>query len=95
MIHKIFSIHDSAAKAYIAPFFLPEEGQATRGFKTAINNLEHAFGQNPGDYSLMVIGTFDDSNGEIVTYQTQKPLGNGLAFVDNTEQPITNLQEVK
>ena len=86
MIHKIFSVHDSAAQAYIAPFFLPEEGQAIRGFKTAVNNPEHSFGQWPKDYSLMCIGEFDDNKGTIKMYQTQKPLGNGLSFLQNAEE---------
>ena len=98
MIHKIFSIHDAAAKAYLAPFFLPEEGQAIRGFKGAVNNPEHSFGQHPKDYTLMVIGTFDDSTGTITTFQTQKPLGNGLSFIENNShpaQPELKLEEVK
>lgn len=81
MIHKIFTIHDAAAKAYLAPFFLPEEGQSIRGFTTAVNNPEHSFGQWPKDYTLFTIGTFDDETGNITMYQTHKPLGNGLSFV--------------
>jgi len=83
MIHKIFSIHDAAAKAYLAPFFLPEEQQAIRGFTGAVNDIEHAFGKWPKDYTLMVLGSFDDEKGTINTLQTQKPLGNGLSFVQN------------
>lgn len=98
MIHKIFSVHDAAAKAYIAPFFLPEEGQAIRGFKTAVNDPNHAFGQHPSDYTLMVLGIFDDETAIISPLKTQKPLGNGLSFKDTpveTSQIPLKLEEVK
>lgn len=87
MKHKIFTVHDAAANAYIAPFFLPEEKQALRGFRGAINNPEHAFGQWPKDYTLMCIGEWDDDSGEITPYQTMKPLGNGLSFLQTETNP--------
>ena len=97
MKHKIFSIHDAAAKSYIAPFFLPEEGQAIRGFKSAVNNPDHAFGQWPNDYSLMQIGEFDDQTCTITMLQTMKPLGNGLNFLQNetNSDQLPLLQEVQ
>lgn len=87
MIHKVLAIHDSAAKAYIAPFFLPETGIAVRRFKDAINSEDHDFAKHPKDYTLFELGTFDDSNGIITMYQTQIPIGNGLAFVQNLTDP--------
>ena len=63
------------------------KGQAIRGFKGAVNNLDHAFGQWPKDYTLMCIGEFDDQHGTITMYQTMKPLGNGLSFLQNNENP--------
>lgn len=97
MIHKIFTIHDSAAGAYLAPFFLHAEGIAIRTFTDCINDDNHAFGKHPKDYNLMVLGEFDDSNGTITTYQTQKPLGNGLSFVQQSldKDQLSLLQEVK
>lgn len=73
MIHKIFTIHDSGAKAYLAPFFLHSEGIAIRTFTDCVNDPDHAFGRHPKDYTLMEIGTFDDNKGKISNYQTQKP----------------------
>lgn len=81
MNHKIFTVHDKAAGAYLPPFILHAEGIAIRTFTDCVNDPTHAFCKHPGDYTLMVIGEFDDNKGVITTYQTQKPLGNGLAFV--------------
>ena len=87
MIHKIFTVHYSAAGAYLAPFFLHAEGIAIRTFTDCVNDPEHAFGRHPKDYNLMVLGEFNDSNGEITIYQAQKPLGNGLSFVQQSSDP--------
>lgn len=97
MIHKIFTIHDAAAGAYLTPFFLHAEGLAIRTFTDCINDPDHAFGRHPRDYNLMCIGEYDDQKGVITNYQTQKPLGNGLSFVQqsaDTDQ-LSLLQEVK
>jgi len=95
MIHKLFTIHDAAAQAYLAPFVLHAEGIAIRTFTDCINDPDHAFGRHPKDYTLMVIAEFDDSTGLIKPYQSQKPLGNGLSFVQNqpTENQLTLLKE--
>lgn len=62
---KCFSIWDDKAKAFIAPFFFPQDGQAVRTFKDCVNDKAHAFGRNPHDYSLFRVGLFDDNNGRI------------------------------
>jgi hypothetical protein len=66
MIHKIFSVHDSAAAAYLPPFFLPTEAMAIRTLTDCVHDENHAFSKNPTDYVLYCIGTFDDSTGIIV-----------------------------
>lgn len=91
MKHKIFTIHDTAAGAYLAPFVLHAEGIAIRTFTDCVNDPDHAFGRHPKDYTLMVIAEFDDNNGTITTYQTQKPLGNGLSFVQNHQTSTEDL----
>jgi len=98
MKHNIFTIHDKAAGAYLPPFILHAEGIAIRTFTDCINDTNHAFSKHPADYTLLMIGTFDDMNGDITKLQTHKPLGNGLSFVVKTEhQPdlLSQLNEDK
>lgn len=66
MIHKMFSIYDAKAKAYLPPFILPEVGMATRAFGDAVNSTDHQFNKHPSDYFLHQIATFDDAVGRIV-----------------------------
>ena len=93
MKHKIFSVYDSKAKAYLPPFFLHEEGMAIRGFTTAVNDKSHAFGQYPADYTLFNIGAFDDATAQII-HQDPISLGNGIEFVQkSTEEAQSSLFE--
>lgn len=62
---QIFSIYDQAAKAYITPFFLPNEEMALRAFSNCVNDPDHQFHKVPTDYSLWAIGFFDGDDGEI------------------------------
>lgn len=62
----VYTIFDTAAGAYMRPFFLQSDGQATRSFKDLALDAEHAVGQHPEDYSLWRIGIYDDNKGELV-----------------------------
>ena len=66
MKHRIFSVFDVKAKAYLPPFFMPEQGQAIRIFTDCVNKPEHQFGAHPADYALFEIGDFDDNHGSLV-----------------------------
>jgi len=56
----IYSVHDSKAGAYGAPFLLLTDGLATRSFIQATMSSESLFGLHPLDYTLFRIGTYDD-----------------------------------
>ena len=81
MILKAFSVYDSAAKAYMTPWFLHQEAQARRVFGNAINQEDHQFYANPEDYTLFYIGQFDDETG-MVESVTPESCGNGLEYQD-------------
>lgn len=82
MIHKVFTVYDSKAEAYMQPFFSGTTGLAIRSFTEVCNNKEHAFNKYPDDYTLFEIGTFDDSNGIIEVSQTKKSHGMAIDFVE-------------
>lgn len=92
MILKIFSIQDIKAKAFLPPFFLPEQGQATRTFGDCVNDPKHQFGRHPHDYTLFGIGTFDDETGTI-TVEDKFAIGNGLEFVVEPQQQSIQFNE--
>lgn len=63
MILKVFSVYDTAAGAYLQPFFAPTLGLAIRSFGDAINNPDHQFSKYAHDYTLYLLGEFNDSDG--------------------------------
>lgn len=93
MKHKIFSIFDSKAKAYLPPFFLHQEGMATRVFSDCITNKSHQFSKHPEDYTLFHIGTWDDGSSKI-TVQPPISMGNGVEFTESEIEMPPILKEV-
>jgi len=55
-----YTIFDTASGAYMRPFFMPADGQATRAFADIANDPEHEVGKHPEDYYLIRNGIFDD-----------------------------------
>ena len=86
MIYYVFSVHDSKAEAFLPPFILPKEAQALRLFSDCINSDSHQFGQNPEDYSLFRLGTFNDEDGQYLLERTQHCLGNGVSFLKSNPE---------
>ena len=82
MKHYLFAVHDSKARAYLPPFIMHQKDMAIRVFADCINNTEHQFGKNPGDYTLFTIGHYLDTTGEIISDKIQTSLGNGTQFVN-------------
>lgn len=76
----MFSVYDSAAEAYLQPFFMRTRGEAVRAFIDAVNGGQEAFTAHPGDYTLFYLGTFDQS---LAAFEDCEPvsLGNAVSFV--------------
>ncbi len=65
MDHQIFSVFDSAVKAYAEPWFAPSIEFAIRAFREAVNGENTQVGKFPEDYVLFHIGSFDVATGEL------------------------------
>ena len=61
---QILSIHDTKAEAFSNPFVRPTLGIAIREITDSFSNDE-LMRNNPIDFSLYQIGTFDPSSGRI------------------------------
>ena len=88
MQQHIFTVYDQKAKAYLPPFFLPKPEMALRVFTDCVNDPTHAFGKHPADYTLLQIGDFDDTSGEIIPIAVPISIGNGVEFIN----PPTHLE---
>lgn len=81
MTLRIFSIFDSKAEVFSAPFFMATAGEAIRAFKDLVNDSQSTVSRHPGDYRLMCLGTFDNHSGLISTEQ-QDSFGFGSDYKD-------------
>ena len=79
----VYSIYDSAAKAYAQPFFMQNDALALRAFMDNINS-EDGHKSNlsvyPEQFTLFKIGEYDDSTGMVINYEENHSLGNGVEF---------------
>jgi len=71
----MFSIFDSAAKAYLPPFFSRSRGEALRSFTDACADEKSAFARHLADYCLFYVGEFDDADGVVEGCSPVKVLG--------------------
>lgn len=78
MIYHIFTIRDAALDAYLQPFFSPTKGAAIRSLTEAANDPKHEFSRHSKDYTLYLIGSYDDNTG-VVTSEHPVPI---IAVVD-------------
>lgn len=84
MLHEMFSIYDSKAKAYLPPFILPNSQMAQRTFGDCVNSEKHQFHAHPEDYTLFQLGTFDDAVGKFMPATPVKVnLGTGIEYINH------------
>lgn len=73
----LFSVYDSKADAFAAPFTMRSKGEALRGWMDVCNDKTTQMYKYPEDFSLMEIGEFDELTGEIS--KPLAPMNLGLA----------------
>jgi len=91
MVKKIFAIYDEKSEAYLQPFFLDTIGQAMRAITDCLSDDTHNFSRHTADYSLFLIGEFDDSDATITI--NKSCLGSLLEI--KPQSNITNIADLK
>lgn len=81
----MYAIYDSAIEAFMRPFFLQADGQASRMFTDICTDAEHEVGRHPECYTLMRIGVWDDQDGATAVEIPSKILS-GLEAVANSRK---------
>lgn len=95
----VYTIFDAAAKAYTAPFFLPNDGLALRAFIDNVNSTEeNNISKHPDQFTLFHVATWDDQQATMEQVE-KRSLGNGLTFKNETDtsrmEKILELLETK
>lgn len=84
MIEKqVFTVYDSAAKAFLDPFFEGTIEQAIRRFRSTVNHPEPSLmSQYPEDYTLFHMGSFNVETGRMLSLDAPHSLGVAVTFID-------------
>lgn len=92
---KAFSVNDIKARAFLLPFFLKYPEEAIRAFSDMIakDDPPHPFYLHPEDYTLFQIGEFDEVCGILHPLAIPKNLGNGVTFVNDSNQAPQNVPQ--
>lgn len=94
MIHQIFTIHDITAEVHTQPFFGINDAVAVRSCANLVQNPGTTFYDNPEDFRLYHIGSFNDENCQFT--QTEKRLIVRLSDLMIRQFPTDeNTQEVQ
>lgn len=72
---EIFSVYDQATGAFLQPFFAPSKGAALRSLTDAVNDEKHEFSRHSADYTLFILGSFDDNSGIFDTAPPERVIG--------------------
>lgn len=83
----IFSIFDAKASAFLQPFFSRNADTAKREFTAAINGTG-SFNQFSEDYSLFILGSFNQEDGTFTLLQAPEPLCAGVQVREQPEPPM-------
>jgi len=62
---KIFTVKDHKVGIFMRPFFELHVGSALRSWEEACRSSESPFNKFPNDFSLFLVGEFDDLTGEL------------------------------
>lgn len=81
MLHSIVAVYDKKTEAYLKPIFVPTEATAVRSFQDVVNSPDTEFNRHPEDYSMHVIGEWNDHNAEFLLPKQPKLLIEASALI--------------
>lgn len=84
---KTLSVYDKAVGAYLPPFNVRSIPEGVRAFADMANREGHSFNNHPADYTLFLIGDFDEETGLYTQDGAHSSLGTALELMDHPAQP--------
>lgn len=84
MIVKLYAVVDRVSGVFDGPHKAINDAQFLRSFADAAVNTESQIGSHPEDFYVVVLGTFNDSTGEVTPEENgAKRIADALDFVKN------------
>lgn len=88
MKHVTLSVYDEKAQFFSPPMCFKTVAEGTRVFLDECRNSNSVLSQHPEDFSLYEIGSFDDSNGEIISFVPNKFIARGQHNVEVSDTSV-------
>lgn len=84
-----YSVQDIKSGRFNAPFFVQSHAEALRMFDQNCKNPETLWNKYPSDFSIFLVGQFDDTTGHLETKELPLFLASALDYVP-TPQIVNN-----
>lgn len=91
MLHKIYSIYDNKAEAFLPPFFMPNDAMAIRAITDCLMDTNHQFHNHAHDYVLYGLGAFSDTDATF-DIPLAAPIAKLIELLNPTEEPPFELE---
>lgn len=91
---KVYSVFDSKAAVYGTPFFMPNDAMAVRAFTDLVNGPENMISVHPEDFSLFVLGDFDDQLAKLTSLQAPLNLVTAAAVKRFTPELVAKAKQI-
>lgn len=80
-VKKVFTVYDSKAEVYGQPFLCNTQGEAIRSFMDAAQDEKSQIAQHPEDFSLFMLGSYDEYDASYKMLDAKVSLGLALDLV--------------
>lgn len=72
MMLGLYAVYDRCSRVYDGPIPQSNDDTAIRAFTQMVNNPQSTVAQSPEDFTLFVVGQFDNATGEIIPQVPEK-----------------------
>lgn len=79
----MFSVLDAAVSTYDRPFFARTKGEAIRSLMDAAREKSTNLNMHPSDFSLFLVGEFDQSLGILIPRDAPEKIVDVVALIEN------------
>lgn len=87
MVLIMMSPYDEKAQVYLAPFVCKTEAEGRRMMSDAVNEPGSLVARHPDDFSLYIVGSFNDSSGTLIVPSVPEFICKASEFVDKEGRP--------
>lgn len=86
---QVYTVFDKSVGAYLQPFFSRAKGEALRSFTEACNDKASNFNKYSLDFTLVLLGEWDDVAGQFTTHDPIRVIGANEVVVDEVFAPTS------